>query len=214
MAIGAVSSIAVKDGSAATKTLSKVTDPNNSSYLAPRVCIDDALVTTPMYAAGANQFSVDSSLPATISDVIEIAGSATKTVRVKKLVISGRATTAAQWAVTLVKRVAAHSDGTWSTPSIVAYDHGSATASAVVRHATAHGTAIAADPASSVLDTREMMFTTATTVPGTITFDFSKSTDQCPILRGAAQTLCVALTGTIAGNEKMSYSVTWSEDAS
>ena len=58
MAQATASSTTVKDATGVTKTLSQVTDPNNSSYLAPKVLVDESLNTKATYAVGASLFTL------------------------------------------------------------------------------------------------------------------------------------------------------------
>jgi len=211
MATGAVSSLVVKDATATSKTLSKLTDPNNSSYLVPKVVEDDALRIKGTYATGANSFT----LPATPSDVVEIKGSATKTVRIKRIVVSGVATTAKQWPLQVIRRAASIADGTAVTPVVAAFDTGDAAATAVVRHFTALGTPAAANPASSVLFARDLTLTAPATAAQPIVFEFATRGDKALVLRGAAD--CIVLNlggGALTNGEKLSYEVEWEEDAS
>jgi hypothetical protein len=212
MATGAVSSITVKDYAATTKTFSKMTDPNNSSYLVPKVVEDDALRIKATFSTGANLFT----LPAVPTDVIQIKGSATKTVRIKRIIISGQATTAKQWPLQIIRRVAAVTDGTPVTPVVAAFDasnDGSSTG--VVTHYTALPTPAAANPASSVLFARDMTLTAPATASQPIEFNFCRNGEKGLVLRGAADCIVANLGGgALTAGEKLSYEVVWEEDAS
>ena len=72
MAQATASSTTVKDATGVTKTLSQLTDPNNSSYLAPKVFADESLNIQPTYFTGASQITP----AATPGVVVEIKGSA------------------------------------------------------------------------------------------------------------------------------------------
>jgi len=212
MATGAVSSLAVKDKDASTKTLSKITDPNNSSYLVPKVVEDDALRIKSTFATGA----LGVTPAATPGVVVEIKGSATKTVRVKKIMFSGVATTAKQWPITVYRGATAIADGTPVTPAITKYDiTNDAAATAVVSHFTANPTSPAANPASSVLAVQDVTLTAPATAAQPLVLDFSRSGEKAVILRGAADTLCISMGGgALTNGEKFSYMVMWEEDAS
>lgn len=69
---------------------------------------------------------------ATATDFFNIIGSATKTVRVTRIAISGMATSGASIAISLVKRSAANTSGTPTTPTPVPHDANDAAATAVV----------------------------------------------------------------------------------
>jgi hypothetical protein len=211
MAAGTLTTLAIKDGAAASKTVSTVSDPNNSSALASRVCIDDALVTTATFSTGANSFT----LPATPSDVIEVKGSATKTVRVKRITISGVATTAKQFPVQIIRRAASIADGTPVTPVITQWDSSTAAPTAVVRHFTTLGTPAAASPANSVMLARDITLTAPATAAAPLSLEFDKPNTKPIILRGAADCIVVNLGATaLTAGEKLTYEILWSEDAS
>jgi hypothetical protein len=215
MAQATLSTLTVKDSTATTKTMSKVTDPNNSSYLVPKVMVDESLITKGTYSAGALLLA----LPATPTDVIQIKGSATKTVRIKKITLSGKATTAGNLPVALIRRAAAVSDGTPATPAIVRYDTSDAAPTAVVTsYVGGLPTPAAANPASSVVAVGQLEFPLVTTAgtgqPGLV-FNFAQNADKAFILRGVADCLVVNFNGaTLNGGEALSYSVEWEEDAS
>ena len=209
MAQATASSTTVKDATGVTKTLSQVTDPNNSSYLAPKVMVDESLNTKATYAVGASLFT----LPATPTDVVEIKGSATKTVRIKKIVVSGQATTAKQWPLTLIRRADTISDQAGVTPVITKFDTSDPAATAVVRHFTTLGTLKAANPASSVLFVHDLTLTAPATAAQPVVFDFSTRMDKALILRGATDCLVINLGGgALTAGEKLTYSVEFEEE--
>lgn len=152
---------------------------------------------------------------ATPSVIIEIKGSATRTVRIKKLVFQAVASTAKQWAVTLYRAAAAVTDGTPVTPVITEFDTSGAAATAVISHFTANPTPAAANPASSVVFVRDVTFTAPASAAEPYIIDFCQRQDKPFILRGAADCLCLTLGGSaLTAGEKYSYSVEWEEDAS
>jgi hypothetical protein len=205
------SSFTQADSSVNLKTFSEKIDPNNGSYLAPVVHVDDALRSKATFAVGASLFT----LPATPSDVVEIAGSATKTVRIKKIAVEGVATTAKQWPLAIIRRAAAIADGTATTPVPVRYDSGDAAPSATIRHFTVLGTPAAGNPASNAGLTADLLLVTPTSIPQPVVFDFCRSGEKGLTLRGAADTVVVNLGGgALTAGEKLSYSVIWEEDAS
>lgn len=158
------------------------------------------------------QYSTGASfnLPATPTDIVEIKGSATKTVRIKKISLSGLASATGIRLYTLSRRAASIDDGTPATPVVTEWDTANAAATAVVRHFTALGTPKAHEPASSVLDTFRLSFAAANAADKNMVLDFS----DCPIvLRGVADCLVIADSGAaLVGGENLSYSVTWTEE--
>ena len=203
--------LGVKDSAAASQSLSKVVDPNNSSRLVQKVVEDDALRIKGTYSAGA----LGVTPAATPSTVIEIKGSATKTVRVKKIVFQGVATTAKQWPITVFRAAAAIADGTRVTPAINKYDTGDAAATAVITHFTANPTPAAANPASSAIAVRDVTLTAPATAAQPWELDFCRNGEKGLVLRGTADCIEIGMGGgALTAGEKFSYMVMWEEDAS
>lgn len=185
-----------------------VTTPAPGTTTALRVSSDGVKAT---YGTGANSFT----LPATPSDVVEIKGSATKTVRIKKIVVSGVATTAKQWPVQIIRRAASIADGVAVTCVAAAFDSGDAAATAVVRHFTTLGTPAAANPASSVLWAADVTLTAPATAAQPLVLDFCTREDKALILRGVADCVVINLgAGALVAGEKLTYSIEWEEDNS
>ena len=163
------------------------------------------------YATGASAYT----LPATPGDCIQITGSATKTVRIKKIIVLGRATTAKQWPLQIIRRATFITDGTPVAPAITKFDTNDAVPTAVVTHYTANPTAKAANPASSVMYAQDITLTAPATATAPVIFDFCTRQDKAVILRGAADCLVVSLGGgALTAGEVLSYTVEWEEDAS
>lgn len=126
------------------------------------------------------------------TDVFLINGSATKTVRITRVLISGTFTTTASLVdISLIKRSTANSGGTSSATTIVPLDSADAAATAVVLQYTANptvGTAVGAIAAM-----RYFGSLTGTPAPvGQIEFRFSDLNARACVLRGTAQGLAVS----------------------
>jgi hypothetical protein len=78
------------------------------------------------------------------TDIFTITGSATKTIRILRISVTGTQTTGAMRDVLLIKRSAANTGGTSATPTIAPYDSNSSAATAVVRNYTANPSALGA----------------------------------------------------------------------
>ena len=205
-----------------TNNAVKVSDGTNLGTVkaasVSQLATDTALVVTERdrskatYSTGANAFT----LGATPGDVIQIQGSATATVRVKKIKVMGVATSAKTWPCNIIRRVAALTDGTAVTPVLTKFDTGDAGATAVVTHYTGSPpTAKAANPANSVLFTEDLVLVAPGTTPVPFVFDACRNNDKEIILRGAADCLVVNLGGgALTAGEKLTYEVEFSEDAS
>lgn len=148
---------------------------------------------------------------ATPTDVVTVYGSATKTVRVKSVTVSGVATTAGSMDVSLVKRTAANTTGTSSVPVAAKFDSEDATPTAALKQYSANaGTLGAGVPiATKVLNLG------VAGAGGTVVFDFATRNDKALILRGVAQGLAINLNGQAVPNGgKITYAVEWEEDNS
>lgn len=125
-------------------------------------------------------------LVATLTDFWAIIGSATKTVRVTRIVISGIATAAASLGTQLIKRSTANTGSTPVDPAIPPHDSGDAAASAIVRTYTATnpttGTSVGVFGA-------ETLNLGAPGAAGRIEWNFTTRNSKAGVLRGIAQSL-------------------------
>ena len=125
------------------------------------------------------------------TDVFLINGSATKTVRITRVLVSGTFAAAAFADISLIKRSTANSAGTSSATTIVPLDSADAAATAVVLQYTANptvGTAVGAVAGAKY-------FGPATGTPGAINqleFRFGDVNGRAIVLRGTAQGLAVS----------------------
>lgn len=129
---------------------------------------------------------------ATPTDVATLYGSASKTVRVKRVTVSGQATTAGSMNVSLIKRTAANTGGTSTTPTIGQFDSADAAATATaLLYNTTNPTTLGAGVALSM---QTLNFGVAGAA-GTVVFDFSNRNDKPIILNGVAQGLAINFNG-------------------
>jgi len=155
--------------------------------------------------------AVDVTPAATPTDVVTVYGSASKTVRVKSVTVSGVATTAGTMDVSLVKRTAANTAGTSTAPSVAKFDSQDADASAVVKQYSANASALGA---GVPLATKKLNMGVAG-AGGVVSFDFATRNDKALILRGVAQGLAINLNGqAVPAGGKITYAVEWEEDLS
>lgn len=187
-------------------------------------------------AAGVNipLTSVDSSVPtyrasasftpvtASALTLFQIQGSATKTVRIKRICLSGSAATAVATMVAYVQRTsAAGTGGTAVTPTIAKNDSASAAATAVVSHYTTGaqsvGTAVGG-PLSffQVPLTITAVPTVGLPVPYTVFPENGVAIGQSLVLRGIADFVCVvnSAPASFANAPVIQYTIEWTEDAS
>jgi hypothetical protein len=159
------------------------------------------------YSAAVNGLA----LAATATDIFAITGSATKTIRIIKLAITGIQTTAGQVAVLLLKRSTANSGGTFTAPTMVSYDTLNATATAGVSAYTANPTTVGT-LVGAVYAARLFIpgAATASDAQG-ISLAFGDVAEQNMTLRGAAQSLALSLNGVTVVGGSANISIDWTE---
>lgn len=166
--------------------------------------------------------SVALALPpaASATDIACIAGSATKTVIVRRLGISGTAGTLVTAPFTLVRRASADTGGTAATTTanwannIAKHDTTSPSATATLISYSANPTIN--DTSPTYLRSDEL--TLPTTAAGTVTRpliwepDMAFGFPQGLVLRGVAQQLCINLNGVSVSSGLLHASITWTEE--
>lgn len=159
--------------------------------------------------------------PASATDLVCIAGSASKTVRVQNVKIGGTAGTLVSLPLNLVRRVTVDTGGTAALTTanpantIAKRDVNVATASAVLISYTAVPTITDASP--TYIDS--LMLTLPTTAAGTVTapaeFNYARdnaSLLQPPVLAGIAAQICVNLNAVSVSSGLINGVVTWTEE--
>lgn len=156
------------------------------------------------YSAGVTNFTV----AANATDIFNIIGSATKTVRINRIRISGSTTSGSPVKVGIqaIKRSTANTGGTRVATSMVPHDSTSAAATANVGHYTANPTTLGTSV--GVVRTVQIAFNQSGLTGGDILWDFR---DQPIILRGVAQQLCVNFNATSVTGSLISIDVEWTE---
>lgn len=147
---------------------------------------------------------------ATTTDLANITGSATKTIKVTRVTVSGMATTAGSMDVSLVLRSAVDTAGTCVSQTAIALDSAQAAATSVVQACSANptlGTIVGA-----VADQKLNFGLTGAT--GTVIFDFGATRpSRAPTLRGAANQLAINLNGqAVPSGGTASYTIEWTEE--
>lgn len=151
----------------------------------------DIRASHPTYSAS---FSI---VPAgSATDVVELKGSATKRIAVKRIIISGVQTTAGQVLIDLVLRSTASSGGTSTAPTIVKHAQARDAATATIKAFTANptvGTLI-----GSARKVRVPIGAATSLVPPTV-LTFGDAGEEL-VLSGVTQVLCLNLAGvTVTG---------------
>jgi hypothetical protein len=149
---------------------------------------------------------------ATPQDIVGIVGSASKQVRVLRFAVSGRATSANQLDVQLVKRSTADTGGTPTAVTAVAHDSNDAAATAAVSSfaaAPTAGTLVGAIRAQQI--NLSAAGSGGAAVP--VEFDFGTCNDKSIVLNAASEGLYLNLNGAaMPGGTVLNVFVEWSEE--
>lgn len=179
------------------------------------ICQQDSVVPT-YHAVG-----VAIAVGTAPTDVACITGSATKVIRLKKVRLSGTASTAINISVYLTKHIVADTGGTPATgtalPTAYPMDSTNPAATATLQAYTANPTV--ADAASTVTNSATLFLPVTSTASGqnAVIFDWGSGgiAIQGPILRGVAQQVCVNLNGVTAPSSGLlNVQWVWTELAS
>jgi hypothetical protein len=206
---------ALPDGNVAFSAV--VTDSTgNKAMLAPGgefaqlVSSDGTKATYGYVAAGVTPV-------ATPTDVLVIQGSATKTVRVKRIKIGGFATTAGQFIVQLIRRSAANSGGSATLTAVTPgkFDVTDPAATAVVSYVQT-GNFGTLGASAGLLRTGRLFLNTAT-AGGTseVVWEFATREDKAAIIRGTSDFLCLNCAGaTVPNGGELDFEIEQEEDSS
>lgn len=148
---------------------------------------------------------------ATATDVVVIAGSATKTVRISRVCFGGSATAASIYDVYMYKRTVANTGGTATNPVPTQHDSGDAAASATVSLYTANPTL---GTGSIVRASKTFLINGGTPVGGTPIqcWDFGVGVER-PTLRGVAQSFALNHGGAaVPAGASLYYNVEFTEE--
>lgn len=209
VAAGTAAATSVLDGSIYNSTTPTLTNGQQAASQADttgarRVSTEGGKAT---YSAGIG----NGSLAAATTDVVTITGSASKTIRVTRISVSGTATAAAGVDIQIIKRSTANSGGTSAAITIAPHDSTNAAASATLLNYSANptlGTTVA------VIRSSLMTFTTSAgaipSVPYVI--DFTTRNAQGIVLRGTTQVLAVNLGGATVTGGVIYVDIEWTEE--
>jgi len=147
---------------------------------------------------------------ATPTDFWAIIGSATKTVRVLRVVIAGIATAAISVDTFLIKRSTASTGGTPTPLTAPAYDSGDAAATAVVDTYAANPSPLGTSLGNAGAEPLNLG---VTGFAGKIVWDFTTRNNKGLVLRGVAQSLNLNWGGVaVPAGTKLGIAVEWSEE--
>lgn len=147
--------------------------------------------------------------PATLAtDIFQIIGSASTTVEIDKITISGTQTTGGPIILILSKRSTANTGGTSSIGTIVAHNSARAAATTVVTIYTANPTT--GTPVGDIKAIGIPIGTTATSISPPTDIIFAQS-DAAPVLVGVAQTIVGRLNGVTYTGASLNISIELTE---
>jgi len=145
---------------------------------------------------------------ATPTDVFTLYGSASKVIKIKRILVAGAATTAGSMTVFVTKRTAANTGGTSTAPTIGKYDSADATPAATPALYTANPSALGAGVA---LRYNRLNFGVAGS-NGIVEFNFSNNNDKPIILNSATEGIAINLNGgTVPTGGAFGLSIEWEE---
>lgn len=164
--------------------------------------------------------------PASATDEVCIAGSATKVVRIDRIVIGGTAGTLVSLPIQAVRRATADTGGTAATTTanpgvttqIASRDTGQASSSSATAVLISYTAVPTINDSSPVYIDSAMMTlntTAAASNPIMTIFDWSRDIEnnvQVPTLRGAAQQLCINFGAVSITTGSLNGSISWSEE--
>jgi hypothetical protein len=157
----------------------------------------------PTYSSTIAQFSP----AASAQDVCTLAGSATKTIRLRRVFFNALPTTAVAEAVAFVKRSTVDTAGTSVKLTPLPYDSQSSAATAVAEYYTANGTA---GTIVGLIADITRHFGISTTIATPFEFDFG-ALGSALVLRGAAEQFAVNLSG-VTYSGTVSCTFEWTEE--
>ena len=148
------------------------------------------------------------------TDILTIIGSASKTVRVTRIIFTMSTTTAVDVPVQLIKRSSADTGGTSTAPAATPHDSNNAAATAVLAAYTANPSALGTLVGTAIRSSIYSSQSTFTSPAEVLDFPLGQNNDQPVVLRGVAQQLAINLGGTALAGAKVNASITWTEDNS
>jgi hypothetical protein len=159
--------------------------------------------------------SVNFAPAANATDLFTITGSATRTVRIRRVVVDGIKTATSHEIVQIIKRSTANSGGTSTTPAGVPHDSTNTAATAVARAYTANptlGTAVGTMLAKRVVFKAATPGNAQSVGAGVIFDERFGDANQAIFLRGTSEVLAVNLNGVTLTGGSVTVTVEWSEE--
>lgn len=148
---------------------------------------------------------------ATPTDIFTMIGSATKTIRITKLVISGTQTTGAVRDVILLRRSTGNTAGTRVVMTAVKNDINNVAATADVGYYTANPSALGT--LVGRLETQKVFIGAATVAVNPVIWEFGwRPPAQAIVLRGTTDIIAINMNAITSGGNNYTITVEWTEE--
>jgi len=170
--------------------------------------VEDADHLTATYSAAA--LGIVAAL--TPTDIFTIYGSATKTIKILRIGVSGTENTAAIRDIVLIKRSATNTGGTSSAVTKVPLDSNDAAATATVLSYSANPTALGAAVGNIRVAKLDIPATNLTGTADRIEWTFGDRPGKSIVLRSASEGVAVNLNGVTASTNSFNIDVEWTEE--
>ena len=149
--------------------------------------------------------------PTTLAtDIFTITGSATKTIRINRITLSGTQTTASVANIILTKRSTANTAGTSAAQTAVPHNSTNPAATATVLAYTANptlGTFV------GNLVTKKLFISTTTGTPDEFKVEFGTRNSQAIVLNGTSQVIAINLGGVTLAGASLNITIEWTEES-
>ena len=187
----------------------------NSNHILAAPGGEGALLASSDGTKATYRYSASAQTPAaTPTDLVIIQGSATKTVRVKRIRLGGIATTAGSMPVQLLRRSAANTGGTSAAVVAGKHDTTDANATAVVSLYSVNAGSLGATAGGPIASAR-LWLPLSTGQPFPVVLDFCDLEDKAFILRGVADFLAINFGGaTVPAGGVVDFTIECEEDSS
>jgi hypothetical protein len=151
------------------------------------------------------------SAPNNATDIFTIRGSATKVIRITKIIIDATQTTASKRDVLLIKRSTANTGGTSAARTPIAYDSSSVAATATCVSYTVNPTALGT-AVGTILARKLFIGTTTSVTNDSLIVDFGNRPSQAIVLRGVSEGLSINLNAITSTGNLFDISIEFTEE--
>lgn len=183
----------------------------NSTLNAVFTLVYDQSTMKPTYSS-----TMTATTATTPGDVCLLKGSATKTIKVRRVIVSGKAATVVTEPVLLIKRSTMTTTGTGTLPVITAYDSTNSLSGSTTNTATAVTEVFTANPTAGtfvgeLISAALQYANTSTGLGSTYTMLFGQLGSPV-VLRGIAQNIAVNLGGITVASGELTCTFEWTEE--